>query len=962
MADEIDIEFGGRLDDLTAALNEAKEQIEGLTAPIGGLKDALLGLSEAAGVAFAVDKILEYSDRIDELGAKVDHATHELGMSAEQVSVLNSAFAAMGIGGDGATRMLERLERNMVDAQRGAGPAAAAFKAVGISFDELKTLSPQQLLERLAQQFEKTADGPNKTAIAIALMGRTGAEMIPFLDRGTEGLAEFETQARASGTVLTGEMARGLEESAIKSAEVGQAMTGLGIAISERLKPALDAGKDALIGVARELTHLLNATDLAKADNTVAEIDRVVAALHKQEDAQQALERNLKRPGLSSDQRESMTAQLDVATRRVAELKLQYAGLLDTYDKLQEKLREPADGGKPQMAAMGDGAGADPTAELQKTMMRQMADWKIGYDQMRAYEIAFWRGVEADTSQSAETQTAARVKVYQLETQEAKKASEQQRQISREDAESAVKAAQDQYEAAKKSLDQQAAAGKISVDQQIAQEKELLRAKMEAQVAALRATISSGADAVVANRKVMDQIREIVAKEKADEANLDTQGYAERQKAASEWAAFQQKLFTGNLEFEKSTLAQEVSANQITMQQELTAQRDFIAQEWAATKAALEQQLEGRQAGTAEALKLYEQLYEGAVKYNNAMTQNTLQQWQEIRQNQKAVVDDMSGVLDDFLNSSERRGESFAQRMNQIWARLAISFDEAVAKMILEWTLFGQVTETGPLASLFKGATNGLFGSIGGGLAGLLPTGMQSFFGIGGGAGGAAGGAATAQATQALTTAITGQTLATGLNTTASTSNTQTGLIPSIMNMLGLSTATTGDTAATTAAAMTTTTGLIPALMALTISVTSLTSVMAAQATGGAGTGNGGLIGESLGIMIPTFDTGASYIPSDTLGFLHAGEMVIPPDIAAQTRSGGSITPFAAGSIGAAGIGAIGAGAAAGPTYVTLNLSAVDGQSAKNFLVNQQSTIATVLANAVRGGNSSLRAALKGSS
>ena len=48
----------------------------------------------------------------------------------------------------------------------------------------------------VADSFSKFRDGATKTAIAIALFGRAGADMIPVLDKGSAGIKEMEARVR----------------------------------------------------------------------------------------------------------------------------------------------------------------------------------------------------------------------------------------------------------------------------------------------------------------------------------------------------------------------------------------------------------------------------------------------------------------------------------------------------------------------------------------------------------------------------------------------------------------------------------------------------------------------------------------------------------------------------------------------------------------------------------------------
>ena len=241
MADKVEVQFGAQLSGLTAGINQATEQIESLTAPVANIQTAFTGFAEAAGVAFAVDRVAAWAQNVAAGGEAVKKASQALGMTVEQTSRLNLTFQAMGIEESRATIGLERLAYNMNQAAISAsGPAAHAFQALGISISDLKNMSLDQVMNRIADAFSKAADGPNKTAIAIALFGRSGAQMIPVLDKGSAGMAEFQQKVAATGAQLTGPMADGMEATALNFHLLDMSTQGLSNALFMQLKPAID--------------------------------------------------------------------------------------------------------------------------------------------------------------------------------------------------------------------------------------------------------------------------------------------------------------------------------------------------------------------------------------------------------------------------------------------------------------------------------------------------------------------------------------------------------------------------------------------------------------------------------------------------------------------------------------------------------------------------------------------------
>ncbi len=99
-----------------------------------------------------------------------------------------------------------------------------------------------------------------------------------------------------------------------------------------------------------------------------------------------------------------------------------------------------------------------------------------------------------------------------------------------------------------------------------------------------------------------------------------------------------------------------------------------------------------------------------------------------------------------------------------------------------------------------------------------------------------------------------------------------------------------------------------------------------------------------------SFDVGAWSLPSDMLAMVHQGEMIVPADVAAQIRSGGSVASFASGAGSNAGAG--------GSVQIVFNnnVSAIDGPSVVAHANRYAQTYAAAIGKAL-ARNPSLRGA-----
>ena len=191
MADDADVEvkFGASVDELVEGANEAKEHIEELT-------ETFKSLIEMAGIEIGVDAFKEWISSSAELGEQMERTAAMLGVSASQASQLSGMAKMTGTDFSSLTRTMERFELGLDTASQKSSRVGEGLKALGLNAREFVGVPLPQQIEQLSEAFSKFADGPNKTAAAMALLGRAGAEMIPYLDKGKEGMAELARGSR----------------------------------------------------------------------------------------------------------------------------------------------------------------------------------------------------------------------------------------------------------------------------------------------------------------------------------------------------------------------------------------------------------------------------------------------------------------------------------------------------------------------------------------------------------------------------------------------------------------------------------------------------------------------------------------------------------------------------------------------------------------------------------------------
>lgn len=107
------------------------------------------------------------------------------------------------------------------------------FKQLGITAKDTTGAMVQ-----LADLFASMPDGVTKSALAVKLMGKSGEEMIPFMNQGGESLRKFIEQGQKIYPITT-ENAKAAREFNDQMQALGAAASGFGISLSNMFLPSL---------------------------------------------------------------------------------------------------------------------------------------------------------------------------------------------------------------------------------------------------------------------------------------------------------------------------------------------------------------------------------------------------------------------------------------------------------------------------------------------------------------------------------------------------------------------------------------------------------------------------------------------------------------------------------------------------------------------------------------------------
>jgi hypothetical protein len=260
----------GRLKAAGVAVGTIKKQMRSTQREVWKLNRSINGMAigmKAAAAAFVGSRILKFlttgfsvaADR----QAKFAKAT---GVSVETYQALGHAVRLSGGDISDLDKGLQQLGKRALEVSQGNKTLRKQFGELGVDvMDASGTLKNQDvLLLEVADRFAAMEDGSKKTGLAMQLLGRSGAKLIPLFNEGSKGIKKMTDEAKKLGIVLTKEQAAIAEQFNDELLRSKSVLIGVRNQIAVRLLPVITRNLRAFKEWATEGDNLAKALDRVK--------------------------------------------------------------------------------------------------------------------------------------------------------------------------------------------------------------------------------------------------------------------------------------------------------------------------------------------------------------------------------------------------------------------------------------------------------------------------------------------------------------------------------------------------------------------------------------------------------------------------------------------------------------------------------------------------------------------------
>ena len=209
-------------------LANLQKSVAGINTAFAGFKTALAGISLGAIISQAIglaDSITDISD--------------STGIATANILGLSRALIDNGGSAEGAQKAILKLVNSIGEAADGGEDTQKAFQSVGVSLNDLRTLSEQDILGKTIAGLANISDASQRSVIATKLLGKE------IRNVGIAGVAGSYAQA----TNESAKYAAAIKSAADAQGAIDKTLTDFKIALLDALRPITELVASLNVGV-----------------------------------------------------------------------------------------------------------------------------------------------------------------------------------------------------------------------------------------------------------------------------------------------------------------------------------------------------------------------------------------------------------------------------------------------------------------------------------------------------------------------------------------------------------------------------------------------------------------------------------------------------------------------------------------------------------------------------------------
>lgn len=172
-------EFKSGLDQATKLTGDFSGKLTGLQAQVQGFSKVFGTLFTVGAFTAAAREVLNYADRIEDLA-------DQTGLTVEALQEMDFAAKQTGTTLEGFTNVVFKLGTNLAAGTKAVRDATAAL---GLSFEALRQLSPEEQFREIAKALAEVENVQERNRLGVILMGKGYKEVAGAINEGYDEMA-----------------------------------------------------------------------------------------------------------------------------------------------------------------------------------------------------------------------------------------------------------------------------------------------------------------------------------------------------------------------------------------------------------------------------------------------------------------------------------------------------------------------------------------------------------------------------------------------------------------------------------------------------------------------------------------------------------------------------------------------------------------------------------------------------
>ena len=218
--------------------------------------ESVVNVAKAAFVAFTgVASINAFKGMIQgsiEATASLYDMSLQTGASVASLTAFRSIAVTTDTTIQGVAGAMNKLAKGMAVANEDSKGIGQAVQALGLDFNKLKNMKPEDQMMAVAKAMDGFQDGAGKSAAAMTLFGKEGAKMLPFFKDLADASDDFKKSMTEQEIAAKKAQAAMADDYADNIAKIKESSEILKREIAHAMLPALHQASQALLDVNKE--------------------------------------------------------------------------------------------------------------------------------------------------------------------------------------------------------------------------------------------------------------------------------------------------------------------------------------------------------------------------------------------------------------------------------------------------------------------------------------------------------------------------------------------------------------------------------------------------------------------------------------------------------------------------------------------------------------------------------------